>query len=889
MKAFPASPEQLGFEASETLPARFQAVAALHPQRLAVRGKSASFSYAECNAYANGIAALIQDSGAHGGRVILYMGHDARLIAAMLGVLKSGNAFVPVDPAFPIARNTLICTDADAALILTENAHAREAHAFAAGRLTVVNLDESEVPLDRPNVDRTPDANAAACLLYTSGSTGKPKGVVHTHQSVLHIAHRRRCLHGLACEDRVTLLHSCSVMGALQGIFTTLSTGAALLMNSLRDAPLAALLRWLNEESVTVYYSVPAVFRALVSQFHPGDSFPTVRLVIFSGERTLRADLENVWHWFPPTCRVAVGLSTTETGPVCGWLLDRHSVFEGNVVPSGPLIPGMEVSVKAEDGTPAPVGAAGEVLVQSRYLFQGYWRQPEQTGAVLAASLSDPQSRIYRTGDIGVMSPTGALLLTGRKDTQLSIRGYRVETGEIESILLQHPGLAQAAVAVQDAGGGESVLAAFLVPQENASLSLPAIRSYLLERLPAHMVPARYAILDALPMTPNQKIDRRHLNGMEAAPLFDRDAGQSPRDDLEAGIAALFAEALGLPALGIDTDFLSAGGSSLMAIRLLAKIEADFGRPVPLSVFYRTPTVAGVAKAIRHEFAAGCFAAVVPLRSAGNRPALFFVLGGGIYRSLVEHLDAGMPVYTVMLEWERNVLLDSQNGWAAGAQPSLDDLASVEAEAILAFQPEGPYCLAGSSFGGKLAFQVAQQLRSRGKMVAFLAMFDSSLVVKPHAWTAPWLKHQLHLLKKYGLRASIARIDASIRPRLRRWWSELKWRSSVDPHASTGILPEDAILQQRRIAIYHELEKHHQWSQYDGYTVLFWGADSVHSLARFIDPSMGWRRYIGHGLSLEAVSGDHLGMLCEPHVRILAEKMNRHLARCISSREHEAS
>ncbi|MBI2421279.1 MAG: AMP-binding protein [Candidatus Hydrogenedentes bacterium] len=866
-----------GHAESQSFPDCFSTVAAAHRHRLALKGKDAKLTYGELDGCANTIARHVLDHAPAGARVILYMNNGARAIAAMVGVLKAGAVYVPVDPTHPAARNSLIISDANAAMILTDNANEMAARSLARPGMAVLNLD----PAFRAPHSQAPHLALAsgtpACIIYTSGSTGKPKGVLHTHRSLLHIGYRRRIMQEIAPDDRMTMLYSCCVTGAMQSIYTGLLAGAALYTNNFRDDTIHGLIHWLAEEAITVYHSVPTVFRTLVQHMPQDKSFPAVRLIIFGGERTTRSDLDKVWQHFPESVKTFVGLDTTETGNITGWIVDRQTHSEGNVLPVGRAAPGMEVQVVDENGASLPPGVEGEVVVRSRYLSAGYWSAPSSTSGVFQDCPGEPGARIYHLGDLGVLSSDGVLRLTGRRDDQVGIRGFRVETGEIESLILQYPNVAQTAVVVQEELSGDAVLAAFVEPSVGQDIALLLLRKYLEATLPSYMVPGRYRLEERLPMTPTGKIDRKTLTTLTAAPVVDTGQVVPPRDALEGNVTALFSEFLRIPGIGLRTNFFEAGGTSLEAVRLLAEIEARLGAQVGLAAFFTNPTPEAVAQILRGEAPPVCSAAVLPLRPGGNGPALFFILGGEIYRPLANQLHPAFSLYTVMLQWENDILLGQAAGQAAGTAPTLKDLAVAEVEAILAFRPEGPYCLAGSSFGGKLAFQVAQELRARGKEVSFLAMFDPSLLQAPSRRSRQWLTHQIRLVLKLGAWQSLIRIYGSVRPRFRRWYSSLKWRTLQDAKRSGQLLPDAAILEKIRIGVYLRLSREHTYTPYDSNTVLFIAKDSVHSIMHRIDRSLGWRRLVGNKLTVEEVPGDHLGMLQAPNVTVLADKMNAHL------------
>jgi len=861
------------FSEDESIGQRVETVARDFPMNLAVRAHGVSINYRDFNGVANAIARIVAANTKAGDRVVLYMDQGTRLLAAIVGVLKAGRVYVPLDPAYPSARNALIASNADTALILTDSPCESKAAETAAGTCPIVNLDRERLDPATENIDYNVSAAAAACLIYTSGSTGRPKGVIHTHQSLLHIARRRQQVQEITPADRLTLLYSSSVMGAVYGTFVALTSGASLFPNSLREMSIPALVQWLRDERITVYHSVPTVFRAICGQFGEGTAFPDIRLVIFGGERTLRSDLDRVFRWFRPDCRAFCGLGMSEAGTVRAWLLDRDVLFEGESVPSGYSVEGVETAIVREDGTPAAPDEIGEVTVQSRYLFSGYWRDEEATAKVLSESPNVPGLWTYRTGDLGRIAPDGQLYFCGRRDGQLSIRGFRVETGEIESILMRHPSVRDAAVTILQPESEAPLLAAFYVARDENINDL-RVHRHIASHLPRHMVPSRFRKLDALPTTPNGKIDRRALEQLEAFPAAAETEFQAPETPLEIALHGLFSSALPGATLGVHTSFFEAGGTSLAAIQLLLEIERTQGKRVRLTGFFAQPTIAGVVTALATDEGA-CAVVVLPLRASGTKPPLYFMLGGDIYRPLVERLDPDIPAYTVMLEWESDILLGGKEQAIARETMTLTKLAHLQAEAVSAFQPTGPLYLAGLSFGGKMAFEVARELRARGREIHFLALFDPSLLFPSRRYNVAWLRHQVGLFYRMGLRRSLQRIHRSVWPRVRRKLAPLRMRAMSPSDLSET--PDLRMLERARLKVYFDLSRRHEWNPYEGSAVLYRARDSTHALIRGIDPTQGWGTLVKGGLTIEDIPGDHTGILEEPNVAELAEKMNTHL------------
>jgi amino acid adenylation domain-containing protein len=861
-----------GFDVTETVPRRLETLAVQAPERLALKGKDTAFSYGELNAYANGVARLLAPVSSTGDRVVLYLGTGARIVGAMMGALKAETIYVPVDPAFPAARNRMILADADAAVILTDSVNFPGAERIADGRQKIISLDDEAISLASGNATRPVAPESPACLVYTSGSTGKPKGVIHTHQSLLHDGYRRAILQKITSEDRMTLLYSASVMGAAHGIFTSLTCGAALYANSLRDESVRGLIDWIRDGEITVYHSVATVFRLLVSNLRAGESLPHVRLVILGGERVLRSDLECVWRWFSRECKVFAGLGSTEVGTVRGWLLDRDTPFEGDVVPSGYPAPGTDVGVVTETGEGAAVGQTGEITVTSPFISRGYWQDPESTKKVLNQDAGDPRVLTYRTGDLGVLLPGGQLLAKGRKDSQVTIGGFRVETGEVEHALLSHPAVMHVAAVGQGRETGTPALAAFVVVKPGTGICLAEVRSHAQERLPGHMVPTHYALLDELPRTPNGKTDYRLLETRELSPFSDADCQAGPRDELDASLAYVFATAFDGRQVGIHANLFDAGLTSLMAVRALTGIERELGCRVPLKTLFEAPTIASLAARLRDDVSLDAHASVVVINPDGPRPPVFCLPGiGGVasftYRRLADYVGQDQPFHALQVQG-----LDAE----APVHRSVEEMAAHHIAVMRNAQETGPYYLVGYSFGGRLAFEMAQQLRASGQEVALLALLDTFAPGYPKIAPLP-VRCGLHLrnLVRMTPRERALYMKERAGKVLQRFTGlSQRFQPSETDEAPdvSGLTLDERIERVRQIT--GRASERYRPRAYPGEIEVFRSAERPKWLgASFDDPQNGWGAYTYGAVHVRLLPGAHLDMMRPPGVAVLGREL----------------
>ncbi len=700
----------------QSIPARFEAVARLHADRLAVAWGEERLTYAALDAAANRLArAIVAAGGEVGEPVALLLGRGVLEAVAVVAALKAGRVYAPLDPGFPPARLRDTLDDLGARLVVGDARTAELARPLlGAGRrwLDAGRVEES----DGSPLGVAVDPAAPAYVLYTSGSTGRPKGVVQSHRNVLHNVRNYTDAAHLVAGDRLSMLPSLAVGAAVSDLFGALLNGAALFPRDVRAGGAAALATWLAAEAITVYHSVPTVFRQLARRLDAG-ALPALRLVKLGGEPLYRADLDLFRHRFPPDCLLYNGLGMTEMNVVRHFLADRDTRIAGDVVPVGWAVDGVEVVLlaRAEDAR-----GAGEIAIRSRHLPLGYWRQPELTAAAFTPEPGEPGVRLYRTGDLGRLDADGCLEHLGRVDQQVKIRGARVELVEVEGALVRHPAVREAVVtAVETRPGAKRLLAHVVAADPAAPPTRGALRAFLGGTLPAHMIPATFVAVEALPRTPGGKVDRGALAGPPPRPA----APVAPRDALELAIARVWEDLLRAGPVGVDDDFFELGGDSLLAVELLARLEALAGRTLSPATLLAAPTVARLAEALRGPAPAARWTSLVPLQPGGRRAPFFCVhpIGGHLLRfhELARLLGPEQPFYGLQA-------LGLEEG--TRAQSRTAEMAAHYLREIETVQPAGPYFLGGMCIGGLIALEMALQLRAKGQEVALVVALDTKKV-----------------------------------------------------------------------------------------------------------------------------------------------------------------
>jgi amino acid adenylation domain-containing protein len=577
----------------QSIPDRFERVVRRYPDRLAVKTRHHEFTYEELNQIANRIArAILSQRGKGQEPIALLLENEAPMIGAILGVLKTGKMYVPLDPSLPRARLAYMLEDSQAGLIVTNGHNLASAVDLSQGEIAWIDVDRCESGPELQDVSVSIAPDALAWILYTSGSTGQPKGVVQSHRNLLQFVRNYSNGLRLSASDRLSQLSSSQAV-----IFSALLNGASLHLWDIRAEGLTGLPSWLVEQESTVYYSVPTVFRHFCQQLSGTEEFPKLRLIILTGEPVTKRDVDLYKKHFSSDCILINRLGSTETGTIRWNFINKETPIDEKSVPVGYPVPDNEILLLDERGKEVPAGEAGEIAVKSQYLSPGYWRKPELTKK---AFFADPHSgeRIYRSGDLGQMLSNGCLLHLGRKDFQVKIRGHRIETAEIEMALLNLAGIGDAIVMAREDQHDEPHLVAYVVVKGRPQPTAGGLRRALAASLPNYMIPSAFVILDSFPLAPNGKVNRGALPRPDRLRPDLENRFAVPRTLVESELAQIWAEVLSLDRVGIHDNFFDLGGHSLAATQIISRVVKRFQLELPIQSLFQAPTVAEMAAVI---------------------------------------------------------------------------------------------------------------------------------------------------------------------------------------------------------------------------------------------------------------------------------------------------
>ncbi|MGB7131472.1 MAG: amino acid adenylation domain-containing protein [Candidatus Sulfotelmatobacter sp.] len=835
-------------------------------------------AYGELNERANQVAWYLRKLGVGPDVLVGVLAERSlEMVVALLGVLKAGGAYVPIDPDYPADRVAFMLEDAGAPVLLTQ---ARFAARLPQHKGITICLDSEwnqildEETANPPSIT-TPES--LAYMIYTSGSTGKPKGAMNTHRGICNRLLWMQDQYGLTEADTILQKTPFSFDVSVWEFFWPLLVGARLVLarpGGHREP--AYLVDLIREQQVTVLHFVPLMLGIFLDQ--PGvEHSLSLRHVICSGEALPFHLQEQFFKLLPAQLHNLYG-PTEAAVDVTHWTCQRDS--ERKFVPIGRPVANTQIYVLDGNMQPVPIGVPGELYIGGVQVGRGYHNRPELTAErFLPDQFSGkPEARIYKTGDLCRWLEDGAIEYLGRMDFQVKVRGQRIELGEIEAVLSTHEAVKQCVVVARESEG-DRALVAYFEPRAESTVEIASLREHLKKQLPDYMVPAAFVRLNAIPLTPNGKVNRNDLPAPGNEQVDIKDQYAAPQNPIEHMLVHLWAKVLRVKRVGVRDNFFELGGHSLLALRLLGEIEKVYGKRLPLATFLQTPTIRQLSDILRKQEWEPSWRSLVPVRPGGSKPPLFLMHshGGNVleYFPVADHLDEEQPVYALQAQGLDGRIVTGR---------SVQEMVTAYLAEIKSLQPEGPYFLGGYCSGGVLAWEAAQQLRAQGERVALLVLIQtfhpSCVQFKPtttvfHRW---WYR-----MKK---RIDLERENLSIHGK--RHITE-RCQRALDIVRTKAVIGFDNLIghSRRSLSVPYILERlaiEHNGardkylpSSYPGDVLLFRSIEQLSGLVA--DFSLGWRDLIRGELEICEVRGHQENMLSEPNVTYIAGVLNSRLER----------
>lgn len=864
------------FSISATLHGLFEKQARLTPLAVAVICGDGQLTYRQLDERANALARSLLHLGVQRESLVgLYLERSLELAVGLLAILKAGGAYVPLDPIHPADRLTFMLTDASIEIVLTKR---RLAGLLPPTLAEIVFVDEPDNPLSVNGDSRygtDPFGNDLAYVMYTSGSTGEPKGVMIEHAAVVNTILDINARFNVGPTDRVLATSAFGFDLSVYDMFGLWAAGGSVVIpnpDGARQASHWAQLVCRNK--VTIWNSVPASLEMLLNQQADcaGGALQSLRLVLLSGD-WIGLTLPGRMRAINPRAEV-ISLGGATEASIWSILYPIGEVDPlWKSIPYGRAMANQSFHVLDEQRHECSPGVVGQLYIGGMGLARGYWGRPALTieRFVDDPFNNQPGARLYATGDLGRWLGDGTIELLGRMDGQVKIRGYRIELGEVEAALCRHPAVAHAVVLAVAGDLGHKQLVAFFVATGEPSPMARDLRWFLRESLPEYMVPSRFILLDRLPLTYNQKTDRRALAAMDLAQFGPSTLYAAPTNEAQRRLVAIWRDGFESQDLGIDDDFFDLGGDSLLAVELFSRIEMEFGQVLSIDVLVDRPTIRLLAALLENPNSANDWSSVITIQQGNGLPPLFCLpcIGGNVlqFRGLADRLNPDQPVFGL-----RPAGLDDNRS----PHRSIVEMAAHAIEQMRTVQERGPYNLTGYSLGGVVAFEMAQQLREAGESVALLALVDSRLW-SPRDCLSTLERVRLHWRNLWH--GSWDERWRYLRERGRLFFERIR-RGDLRRSEDDLVMGLDLSFSRRKVARVHwQAWRDYRPRIYDGPIVLFVAQDAPElSIARRDEVSSSWIRWTTRNVDVCRVPGRHTDILTADKVQALATKLSDYLS-----------
>jgi amino acid adenylation domain-containing protein len=863
------------YAADKSIHELFEEQAERTPDAIAVVYEEEQVSYAELNRRANRLAHYLISRGVGPDVLVgVCLERSIEAIVGIFAILKAGGAYVPLDPDYPEQRVAFMLRNAQAQLLLTQS-HLLKSLPQSESKAVCLDEDWEDVSRhshENPGVIVS-DANLAY-VIYTSGSTGIPNGVAMTHRAVtnLMIWQSRQFREDEA--QRTLQFSSMSFDVSLQEIFSSLCRGGTLiLIGAEQRSDPESLLSLLREKDVERLHMPNAALQQLAEVAESSGRVPaSLQVIVPSGEQ-LRIS-PAVKHLFEalPSCKLDNQYGPSETHVTTAYRLGPRLEDWPTLPPLGRPIANTEIYLLDEELQVVPPGVAGELYIGGVALARGYLNRQEVTAEKF---IPDPfggnaGARLYRTGDVARYLADGNIEFLGRVDHQVKVRGYRIELGEVEAVMAQHWGVRQVAVTVREDVPGDKRLVAYVVAEQESAVEVSELQSYLKERVPEYMVPSAIVLMEEMPLTPSGKVNRKGLPSPSARRPEHLQGYVAPRSETEQVLAEIWSEVLGIERVGVHDDFFELGGHSLLAVRLWSQLRQKFDQNLPLASIFQFNTIEQLAGLLDSSDPLARMSPLVAIQPDGTKKPFFCVHPGGglamVYYPLAKAIGMDYPFYSFqypMLHAERE------------PYGSIREIASEYIAAMREAQPRGPYLLGGWSFGGLVAFEMAQQLKEQGEQVELLAMLDTMLhrtgEVEKNEEEKPVLRAALEMALAMSDKqdVSVGDMRKALPPQMIE-----QLLQEVAPGLVDVVLPELEELEVGKLVgvfkAVEQLIRDYEVRGYRGEVTLFL-AEEEREKAEEEEEIRRWREVAEGGLQVHRAPGKHMNFVSPPHVTVLAE------------------
>ena len=855
----------------KSIAALFSEQAAQTPEKTAVVFENAQLNYRQLEERSNQLANYLRHKGVGSNSLVpVCIERSLDLLVGILGILKAGAAYVPLDPEYPSSRISFMLKDTAAKLLLSSRSSCHKLPDN--GKLPLILIDEEWNIISResaipPKIKS--DGKNLAYVMYTSGSTGQPKGVMIENSNVVSLVRGVRYVN--LSGDEVLLNTGSSSFDATSFEYWAmlLNGGELVLCNELTLLNSHLLKETIDRRKVTMMWFTSS----LLNQWVDLDIqvFAGLRTILVGGEKLSERHIAKLRSKYP-SLAIINGYGPTENTTFS--LTYRISeILMSQSIPIGTPLDHRTAYVLNQHQQLCGVGVVGELFVGGAGVGRGYLNQPELTVEkfLLDPFSEEPGARMYRTGDLARCLLDGNIEYHGRIDDQIKIRGYRIEPGEIEFVLKQNAGVQQAVIVVMDENDSDKRLIAYVVPE--GEFNTEKITTYLESKLPSYMVPRQFVQLSRIPLTTNGKVDKKALPNPNLQPELTLRNSRTPETEMQKLVATIWKEALRLKQIGIDDNFFELGGHSLIAVRVMKSIEEKIGFRLPITSLFQAPTVEKLSALLEQDEKVISWKSLVPIKPEGHNPPLYIVHGSGltvlVFHTLAMGLDPEQPVFGLQARGLNGI-----------DEPfdTMEDIASFYIEEILEQNPAGPISLAGYSFGGIVAFEMAKQLKARGREVNMLAIFDTNAdnSIYSDSRTVKWKKKIKRQFRKLNfiIHSLLKHPVETLKYQFNFFRFKLNHLFAAAGIAEREVDDDEQLEHADKINRYHDIAfRKYRMEPYNGTIDLF----RVKNRMYFLDDNvyLGWKPYALQGLNIHEISGDHKTFLFSPNVQELSKMLNQ--------------
>ncbi|MEM7028583.1 MAG: amino acid adenylation domain-containing protein [Chloroflexota bacterium] len=848
----------------QSIPDLFEAQVEETPQATALLFGEQTMTFAELNQQANQLAHyLLAHNIGKGDFVAVSLERSPHMIVALFAILKTGAAYLPLDPAYPQERLTFMLADTEPKLLITETTLAAQ---FVGHTEKIVCLDTATTDLKQfsdqnPSLSSPLALDDVAYVIYTSGSTGRPKGVLGLHRGAINRFHWMWQTYPFAEQEVGCQKTALSFVDSVWEIFGTLLAGIPLVIipdDIVKDTK--QFIATLKAHQVSRIVLVPSLLRVMLDIFPDlQQQVPALQFWVTSGEVIPIALARQFSHQMPGRTLINLYGSSEVSADVTYFDVSHDKISD--TVPIGYPIANTAIYLLDQDLNPVPVGVPGHLYVSGAGLAQGYLKRPDMT---TERFIDNPfktvgYEKLYQTGDLAKYRVDGAIEFLGRSDHQVKIRGYRIELGEVEEALAQHEAVTQAIVMVIEHQPDNTQLIAYITSNAAKSLVIDDLRQSLKQKLPAYMIPAVFIELDAFPLTPNGKIDRQALQKIKPATQIGQAAIVPPRNQTEETLLGIWCAILKLDNMSIHDDFFDIGGHSLLAVQLFDQIEKKLQQTLPLVTLIQAPTIAELAKILIGDEPVTPPPILTPIQEEGTEPPFFGVHGGNgevlFYRQLAKELGPNQPLYA----FRRQDLVGEENI----AYASIEDAAAQYIVAMKTIQPQGPYHIGGYCIGGIIAFEMAQQLSEAGDEVALVALIGTGFPPQTSRPKGHYFKRVTHHWKQGRLLDQVTQFS-------KRWVSKKARRFTENLMPSPDTVDSVNLKRNKLVSttLNTRVRQKYQPKTYHGQITLI-------ETSQITLPY--WVKLSAQPVNCHIVPGRHSTMFQDPYVQTLAQNLQRYL------------